>query len=285
LAPTHAARAATLIYGYERIANRLVSFYSDAPASLVDDVAITGPVGGEVAGLDFRPATGELYAVLVMGAMSQAVTIDTATGVMTPHGAMLATPYGSFFGFDFDPVADRIRFVGDYDVNQRLDPDSGALLTDLPLRYAPGDVAEGSNPNVVNIAYTNSFVGAATTVLYGVDSGLDALIVAPSPNDGLLTTIGALGVDTTGDGGFDIQPGTNTTYAALSVAGVSKLYGIDLTTGVATEIGTIGGGTFMAGGAPPFIIAGIAIAPEAGAFASALCAGALLGFLRGRTQR
>jgi hypothetical protein len=51
-----------------------------------------------------------------------------------------------------------------------------------------------------------------------------------------------LGIDITSFGGFDIQPGTNTAYASLRVAGVSRLYTINLATGAATLIGTIGGG-------------------------------------------
>jgi subtilisin-like proprotein convertase family protein len=69
----------------------------------------------------------------------------------------------------------------------------------------------------------------------------------PSPNGGQLTTIGPLGVAITSFGGFDIQPGTNTAYAALRISGVSILHTINLTTGAATAIGPIGSGTAIDG--------------------------------------
>jgi hypothetical protein len=94
------------------------------------------------------------------------------------------------------------------------------------------------------------------------------------PNDGLLTTVGFVGLGTLGAGGFDIEPGTNTAYAALRAGSVSSLYSVDLATGAATQVGTIVDGT----------IAGIAIAPEPSAFASALFAVALLGCLRRRKR-
>jgi hypothetical protein len=130
---------------------------------------------------------------------------------------------------------------------------------------------------VAHIAYTNSSAGATTTVLYGIDWSLGVLVVSGvlPPNDGLLTTVGFVGLGTLGVGGFDIEPDTNTAYAALQ-GGVdeSLLYSVDLATGAATQIGSIGGGR----------LAGIAIAPEPGARASALCAVALLGCLRRRKR-
>lgn len=276
---TQPAQAAALIYGYDASEQHLVSFFSDAPGTFADDVPLTGLATSEVlAGFDFRPATGALYAVAVNGPTSRVVTIDTASGALTTVGALLSTPLGSDFGMDFNPVVDRIRFVSNDNVNQRLDPDDGTLVsTDVPLAYATGDVGEGSNPFVVHVAYTNSTHGATTTTIYGIDTGLDSLVRvgAPSPNGGLLATIGALGVNASPTGGFDIEPGTNTAFAALRVASVSSLYVIDVTTGAATLVGSIGGG----GNA----IAAIAV-PEPGAVASALGVFALLGWLRAKKR-
>jgi len=57
-----------------------------------------------------------------------------------------------------------------------------------------------------------------------------------TPNSGRLTTIGALGVDTTGVAGFEIAP-DGTPLAALFVAGsASKLFQIDLATGTKKQI-------------------------------------------------
>jgi hypothetical protein len=58
--------------------NQLVRFDSATPGTVVAVGAITGIQGGEtILGIDFRPATGQLYA---LGSTSRLYTIDTATG-------------------------------------------------------------------------------------------------------------------------------------------------------------------------------------------------------------
>jgi Domain of unknown function (DUF4394) len=273
---TEWAHAAPLIYGYDATDGRLVSFYADQPSVLVGDLPLTGLGAFEVlVGIDARPVDGEIYGLAVDGTISRLVTIDRATGEVASVGVLIATPLGSLFGFDVNPVPDRIRLVSDADANQRINPNDGSLLSpDVPLEYAAGDVHEGVDPNVVHVAYTNSVAGAVTTTLYGIDAALDSLVIINPPNNGTLNTVGPLGIDTNGVGGFDIEPGTNAAYAALRVGGVSSLYAINLSTGFASLIGTIGAGP----------INGIAIAPEAGSLASALCAVAMLGWLRRRAR-
>jgi hypothetical protein len=276
VAAAHAARAAEYVYAWNATDGHLVSFWSDTPGVLEGDLTLTGlDPTEELLGLDFRPADGFLYAVASSGAMSRLVRIHTASGAVTQVGQLLATPYGTSFGLDVNPVADRIRFVGDADVSQRIDADTGALVaTDNALVYAGGDAASGQDPNVVHVAYTNSFLGAATTTLYGIDTGLDTLVVLPSPNNGLVTTVGPLGVDATGAGGFDIAADGNVAFAALRAGGTSLLYVVNLSTGAATLVGTIGGGG---------TIAGMAV-PEPGAVAAALCAAAVRGSRRRRLR-
>src|SRR5207244_4762954 len=64
-----------------------------------------------------------------------------------------------------------------------------------------------------------------------------------SPNTGQLFTVGPLGVDTTELVGFDIAPGGNAAFASLTLPGASssQLYIVNLTTGAATLVRTIGG--------------------------------------------
>ena len=69
----------------------------------------------------------------------------------------------------------------------------------------------------------------------------------PSPNGGVITTIGSLGVNTDANVGFDIARGTNTAYAALRVGGSSGLYTINLATGAADLVGAIGTGSTIVG--------------------------------------
>ena len=214
-----------------------------APGAIISTTAVTGLQASEtILGIDFRPATGQLYA---LGSTSRLYTLDTTTGAATPVTTTAFTPAlsGVDFGFDVNPVADRIRVVSDADQNFRLNPNTGApAIVDGTLAYAAGDPNAGQNPNVVGSAYTNNFAGATTTTLYAVDSNLDILVIQNPPNAGLLNTVGVLGVNTSGPVGFDIGAGGNTAFAALTVGGVSQLYTINLVTGAATLVGDIGGG-------------------------------------------
>ena len=91
----------------------LISFDSATPGVVNTGAAITGLMTNEqVRGIDFRPATGELYA---LGSFSNLYVLDTATGAATLVGAGSFTPAlnGSSFGFDFNPTIDRIRVVSE----------------------------------------------------------------------------------------------------------------------------------------------------------------------------
>ncbi|HKR60355.1 MAG TPA: DUF4394 domain-containing protein [Pyrinomonadaceae bacterium] len=224
--------------------NLLVSFNSLAPGSLLSSVAITGLQGGEsVLGIDFRPATRQLFA---LGSTSRLYTINLSTGVALIVGTQFTTLLnGTAFGFDFNPTVDRIRVTSDANQNLRLNPNNGAIAgLDTNLAYALADPNTGFDPNVVGSAYTNNFSGATTTSLYDIDSNLDILALQSNPNGGILNTVGPLGVNTTDLVGFDISRATSTAYASLTApaATTSGLYTINLTNGAATLIGTIGGG-------------------------------------------
>lgn len=175
--------------------------------------------------------------------MTGAATVVSSTTFITPL-------VGINFGFDFNPVVDRIRVVSDADQNLRLHPVTGGVAAqDGTLVYAAGDPNFGQDPNVTSAGYTNSVSGATTTTLYDIDTGLDILVTQNPPNAGTLNTVGTFGFSTTGDAGFDIRGYDNAAYAALTTTGesVSKLYRINLATGSATLIATIGGGETLRG--------------------------------------
>lgn len=228
--------------------NNLLRFNSNMPEVIASTVAITGLQASEnVLAIDVRPLNGVLYA---LGSTGRLYTINTTTGAATQIGAGTFTLTGIDYGFDFNPTVDRIRVVSDQEQNFRINPDTGAVAgTDTPLNYASGDVNFGANPNVTAAAYTNNFPGATTTTLFDIDSNLDVLVRqggvdgTPSPNGGQLSTIGSLGVNTTGLTGIDIQQSSNGAFASLTSPGEtsSKLYTINLTSGAATFLGTIGG--------------------------------------------
>ncbi|HVF57802.1 MAG TPA: DUF4394 domain-containing protein [Pyrinomonadaceae bacterium] len=244
--------------------NRLLSFNSTAPGSILSSTTITGLQADEkILGIDFRPATGQLYA---LGSTSRLYTINTTTGAAAQVGSGTFTTAlnGNFFGFDFNPSVDRIRVVSDADQNMRLHPDTGAVASvDGPLAYAAGDANAVQNPSVAGSAYSNNTAGASSTILYGIDYDRDSLVIQSPPNNGTLITVGALGVNATPSVGFDIAPGGGLAYAALTPlcfeGCTSALYTVNLTTGAATAIGDIGSVTLS----DP--VTGIAVAPV-GAF-------------------
>ncbi len=237
--------SAVAIYGVT-MQNNLFSVDSAAPSAIQTAVFISGLQSNEViTGIDFRPATGELYGV---GSTARLYTINPTTGVATAVGTgFTPVPNGTEFGFDFNPTIDRIRLVSDTDANFVLNPITGTTqLVATNLNYGASDVNAGANPSVVGIAYTNSSPVGTTTQLYGIDSVLN-ILVTQANNTGVLGTVGPLGVDVTNLVGFDIAGANNTAYLSgnLGPADTSKLYTVNLATGAAALVGEIGGGLFV----------------------------------------
>ncbi|HWM87243.1 MAG TPA: DUF4394 domain-containing protein [Kofleriaceae bacterium] len=250
-APT---QAPPMVYAVTE-SNKLIGFRADQPGNIVGWVPLTGLDGDAVLGIDFRPATGELYAL----GSSRLFRIDIASGAATPVGGPLSLA-GAAFGFDFNPTVDRIRVVSDARQNLRLDPVSGAVAgADIVLTYAIVDPAAGNPPRVSGSAYTASFLGSTRTTLYGIDTAMDSLVrqgsdggAPTSPNSGALFTVGPLGLDAASLVGFDIAA-RDAAFAALVAEGASEagLYIINLGTGAATSLGAIGGGETVRGIAIP----------------------------------
>jgi hypothetical protein len=230
------------MYGVTRF-TKLISFEAAAPTTLYSQAPITGLQSGEqILGIDFRPSNGLLYG---LGSSSRLYTINTTTAVATQVGVGPFSPglTQTDCGFDFDPVADRIRVVS-FSQNLRLNPDTGIVEgTDTTPAYASGDPNFGATPNVVALGYTNNTAGATSTTAFGIDSsGVLVRLGSPggtpnSPNSGQLTTVGPLGASSVPNfNSLDILPG-NKAFAALSpVSSFSFLYRINLLTGSATQV-------------------------------------------------
>lgn len=269
----------------------LISFDSASPGT-VSSLSISGIAGGQtIRGIDFRPATGQLYAFAatsgttgVAGSQSgQLYVINTATGVATSAGPsfVIASNPSSFYGVDFNPTVDRVRLVGSSGSNLRLNPITGGIAaTDTNLAYATGDVNFGQTPFVVSAAYSNNFFGAVTTTLYTYDFGLDSFATQNPPNNGTLNTLG------TGSGltalsaliGFDIGGGGNAYLSASVNAGQTGLYSVNLTNGTTSLLGEIGSGLTVAD------IAAVVAIPEPAAHVL-LGLGGLAGLLALRRRR
>jgi hypothetical protein len=218
-------------------------------------MALSGLAGGEtLVGVDFRPATGDLYAVGRIGAdaVGQLYVIDVASGQATPVGARTIPLAGTGIGVDFNPVPDLLRIVSDTGQNIRVRPTDGTVAgTDTPLAYpGAGDPNATRTARVVAVAYTNPDADPQTnTVLHDIDVNRagdadrdgDGLAIQVPPNAGVLNTVGSLGVDADDLAAFDIGP-NGEALAALRPSGsqVSRLYSLRLPSGDAVDLGQIG---------------------------------------------
>ena len=183
--------------------NSLVTFDSAAPNAVGAAVGITGLINGvTITAIDRRPNGGALYN---LGTNNSLYTIDAATGVATFASTLATAPASGPLGFDFNPVADRLRVVDSAGGSLRINVDTGATIAHSPVAYGSGDPNFGARPSIVGSAYTNNFATPATTALYDIDSTLNILALQNPPNAGTLATVGGLGVDVGTDVGFDIS--------------------------------------------------------------------------------
>jgi len=222
--------------------NRLYTFDSASPEKWSRTKALTGLAAGEkVVGLDVRPAGRRLIALTNR---SRLYSVQRSRAIATPIGGnpFMPTLDGAAVGFDFNPTVDRIRVVSGSGQNLRLNPDTGAVaFTDGGLRYKDGDPAAGSTPSAIGAAYTNSVAGAMSTTLYVIDTRRDSLAIQAPPNDGVLTTVGPLGVNLSGPLGFDISTRDGKAYVLAHRPGTdrSRLFAINLAKGTARKLGTV----------------------------------------------
>jgi hypothetical protein len=260
----------------------LAKFDTSDPDTIVSTKTVDGlPAGMTLRGIDFRPATGQLFALGIRPTSGddegQVFTLDfkntgdaTAVGPVFSTGLAASLPTAPVaYGFDFNPASDRIRIFNDDDQNIRVNPNTGALVdddTDLDNPNNDEEVTGGAYDRNVSFVPSPLFGDAPpVTTLFGIDFQNDSLVRiggidggAPegSPNLGVVTEIGPLGFSTgSASNGFDIgQDGTAFALLNDDDTGLTSLYSIDLTTGGATEVDTLNNGAE--------IVSGFAIAPD-----------------------
>lgn len=188
--------------------------------------AITGLQSGEnILGIDFRPLNGQLYA---LGSSSRIYTINLGNGAATVVGSQFPTLLaGTEFGFDFNPIVDKIRVVSNTGQNLRLDPITGGITA------TDGTINPGT-PTLSAAAYTSNFSGATSTSLFVIDHSTDKLYLQNPPNNGTLVERGSLGINIEGANGFDIGSTSDKAYLIATVAGAIKIYTVNITNGSAT---------------------------------------------------
>jgi hypothetical protein len=212
--------------------NRIIRYNANAVESAGNAISITGLQAGEnLLSIDFRPATGQLYA---LGSSSRLYTINLTTGAATAQGTAAFSPSlnSNIASIDFNPTVDRVRLVTATGQNLRLNPETGAVVaTDLPIN---GIV----NPAVHAIAYTNSFAGATSTELFDIDFTSKKLYKQTPPNEGGLIEVAAIDAPFDGKSGFDINPDNSLALISLPSAGATKLYGVNITNATTTLYGS-----------------------------------------------
>jgi hypothetical protein len=149
-------------------------------------------------------------------------------------------PTGMSISVDFNPVADRMRLIAADGTSLRINVDDGKATVDGKLKYADGDAMKAATPKAGAAAYTNSFAGTKETALYDIDMASGTLVKQAPPNDGILNTLGKLGVALDGPIAFDIQSDGKGGNMAWLIAGTT-LHSVDLATGAAKAVGPIAG--------------------------------------------
>lgn len=217
-----------MAYGLSSM-NELVAFNANNPKTFASKTAVTGiPSGEKLMSIDFRPATGELYA---LSNASKLYIINTANASARMVSATAFSPgiSGTIASIDFNPTVDRIRLVSNSGQNLRLHPETGALAaTDI-------NISGAGTVSITGVAYTNSKAGASSTVLYDIDASSGKLFKQDPPNNGTLVEVGNLGASSSGQAAFDIKYDNTTALVALN----EKLHTLDLNNGKATFIGSL----------------------------------------------
>ena len=257
-----AAASADPAAGITGIAD-LALFDTANPAGLTSRPIAGLQTGTEtVAGLDTRPATGQLFLITVptgvlANALIRSYSLDPATATATFVGSIPASTVpgagDSPTGADFNPVVDRLRVVNAGNENFRINPNNGALSgDDVNLTYnapATGPVTAVAHDRNVAPGPPGTIAPPGTlTTLYGIDVGADRLVTiggvgaeSPGgPNGGTVRAEGTLGVavDNASDAGFDIAA-NGFAFASLTVSGQPGLYDVNLAGGTATLIGAL----------------------------------------------
>jgi hypothetical protein len=191
-----------------------------------------------VVGIDVRPADGALYALTADGGI---YTVDAKSGAATMKSKLSETlKAGVTVTVDFNPVADRLRILTSDGTSLRVNVDDGKAIVDGSLKFKDGDANNGKMPKVVAGAYTNSAnPKPSATALYNIDATTGSLVTQAPPNDGILNTVGSLGIQLNGATAFNsVNKGEDN--AAWLVTG-GMLYQVDLKTGKATSAGKLDG--------------------------------------------
>jgi hypothetical protein len=241
----------------------ILKFQTSKPSNLTSSAQVTGlPSDDGLVSMAYLPSSGTAYCVTTN---NELCTLDPDTGVASIVTSSFASgtsiTLSGQIATSFDPVANELRLINaSYNL---LIPTAGTSATAATeVTFANNDTNSGKTPSLAAIAYNNQVSGATSDTLYALDVGTSSLVqvgnsgdsTTTSADNGILQTIGSLGVSFNSNAGFVIEQVHGTAYAALQQSGAgASLYTIDLSSGIASSVGAIDDGqqTVIALAMPP----------------------------------
>lgn len=173
-----------------------------------------------IVAIDYRPATGQLYALGMVSANTARIyilpvaltTTSTSAASVTARlvGSTISTT-GGVSGFDFDPVTDKIRFTTTTGQNFSVNPETGVATSQT-------GISGSTDPRVTGLAYTNNYAGATSTTLYGLDVANQKIYTQDGEN-GTLTELGLTGLNALPTAAFTAGYNTNINNARRDAPG------------------------------------------------------------------
>ena len=258
-----------LMYAIEFSTDNILSFYSDAPGTILSSHAITGLQSSEeIQGID--EFNGVLYG---LGSSSRLYTINPNTGTATVVGGQFSTILnGTTFGVDNGTSG--FQVVSDLGQSLLVDRATGGVATNPSPAYAVADPHFGVTPRIDALAFRS----ASGTWIAG--DSLQNSFATFNPVTGVLNTIGPSGIDFSRNNGLDFSDATGLLYLASPAASSdpqANLYTVNPVTGAVTLVGQIG----QPG--DNILIRGLAVVvPEPSSLSLLAMGGLLFGFLRRR---
>jgi parallel beta-helix repeat protein len=224
---------------------RLISFNN----TRTDAVFVNQLIAGEpLVAIDFRPATGQLYALSGNGRL---YTVNLATFSLTPVSSLVLPNFNVLaeVDIDFDPVADNLRVAyGNQQVV--LNPNTGAVVsTDTPFAFAASDPNAGAAPRILGLAYSPNAGGGSSTTAYAIHGGgfestrlvtLGSVGGVPlAPSSGTLFTVGPTNAFASDFASLDIAENGEAfaTMAHPEAGTITSFFKIDLASGSAQRLG------------------------------------------------
>ena len=181
-----------------------------------------------------------------MAAAQQNLLADGCSAFLRMHdlserwaGACPAVlPAGVVATITFNPMADRLRIIGSDGTNLRANVDDGKITKDGQLKFADSDMHKGRCPRS-SPAPTPIRSRVRRRRLSTILTPLGALVKRAPPNDGVLNSVGMLGL-AADHAAFDIFADGNGGNAAWLMVG-DTLSKVDLVSGKGTQVTKISG--------------------------------------------